>query len=171
MKTIKKVLCLFMFSFLFIQLLSGCYKLIPYHALMYGNVYENRHYFNDEFYENNLTEGSWSEKEDSYVSGENYPKERTVIINNENDFNVTFKDFPVDVDFDKSIIVLHCFTTSSGSKYKIKSIKKDNETIVIKYKTIREKFPIPNASMPITKWVIVVMDKINFETVQFDFSK
>lgn len=110
---VSTILIVISILFIFIQVLCGCQKQMPYHAIMYGNVYENRGYLNKEFYENNLTEGAWSKEQNSYVSGESYPEERTVIIDNEIDFNNTFKEFPLNVDFNKSIIILHCFTTSS----------------------------------------------------------
>lgn len=167
---VSTILIVISISFIFIQVLSGCHKQMPYHAIIYGNVNENRRYLNKEFYENNLTEGAYSEEQKSYVSGESYPKERTVIIDNEIDFNNTFKEFPLNVDFNKSILILHCFTTSSSSEYVIKNVEKVDESVIINYTRPVKKYKSPpNATMPLAKWVIVIIDKLDFETAQFIF--
>ena|GEM_PF-2125297 len=150
--------------------LAGCGNK-KYNAVMYGNVYENRTWLNDEFYENNLTHGSFSSVTGDYVQDETYPTYRTKIIVEKAEFDTVFKEFPVEVDFEQSMIVMHCFTTSSSNPYKIKSIFFDEQALTINYKQLTSKKTVPNASMPISKWVIVKMDKLDIDSAEFIFGK
>lgn|SRR5690554_76943 len=152
--------------------LTGCRSKMPYNAKMFGAIYENRTWINDEFYNNNLTYGSYSSVLENYVEDETYPSSRTKIIVDKADFDTIFEEFPVEVDFEKEMIVMHCFTTASGSSYTMKSIIFNEKTLTINYKTQASKKPASgNASMPLSKWVIVMMDKLDIETAEFIFAK
>lgn len=152
--------------------LVGCGNKIPYNATMYGNIYENRTWLNDEFYEDNLTYGSFSNALGDYVEDETYPPYRIKIIVDKNEFDKVFKEFPVEVDFGKSMIIMHCFTTAAGSPYEIKSIVLDEQALIINYKNSTSKKPTaPNASKPLSKWVLVKLDKLDINTAEFIFDK
>lgn len=162
--------------------LWACETKIPYNAVMFGSVYENRTWLKDEFYEDNLTYGAWSSLMKTYKDGEDepllggyikdaaYPKYRTKIIASKKEFAAIFKAFPQEVDFDQKMVLIHCFTTASSSSYEISSIVFEEQKVIVNYKTPKKKgITPPNASMPLTKWVIVVMDKLNIETAEFIF--
>ncbi len=156
-----------------LSLLAGfaaCGNKIRYNAVMFGDIYENRTWLNDEFYENNLTYDSYSSVIGDYVKDETYPPYRTKIIVDNAEFDTVFKEFPAEVDFEKTMIVMHCFTTASSGKYEIKSISVDEQTLIVRYKhpASKGKTP-PNASNPLAKWVIVTMDKLDIETAEFIF--
>jgi hypothetical protein len=117
-----------------------------------------------------LTHGSWSSVQEKYVDGEMYPQQRTLLVQEQGKFDEIFKEFPTEVDFEKSMIIMHGFTTASGSGYEIKSIVLDGQVLTINYGHPRLKGGTsPNASMPLTKWVVVKMDKLNIETAEFVF--
>ena len=158
------ILCLALF------LPMGCKK-YPYNAVMYGNATKNKAWLNDEFYEENLTGKSWSFVQEIYVSNDEDPETRTVKIADREAFNKTFKEFPEEVDFEKSMILMHGFTTASGSSYEIRDVFIEDRVLTIKYMYIPVKRSPPNASMPMTKWVIVVMDRVDTETVEFRYGK
>ena len=170
-KKLTKILALGVAIIMALGLFAGCGNKIPYNAIMYGNIYENRTWLSDEFYENNLTYGSYSSITEDYVADETYPQYRTKIIVDETEFDIVFKEFPVDVDFEKSMVIVHCFTTASSGSYEIKEITIDGQTLSIKYMQIVSKGKTPpNASKPLAKWVIVTMDKLDIETAEFIFS-
>lgn len=150
--------------------LVACANKLPYNAVMYGEIYEVRTWLKDDFYKENLTFGSFSEDLGDYIKDNAYPQYRTKIITDINEFDAVFKEFPADVDFEKTMILMHCFTTSSSGKYEIKSISVDEKTSIIRYKhpSSKRKTP-PNNSAPLTKWVIVTIDKLDIETVEFIF--
>ena len=75
------------------------------------------------------------------------------------------------MDLEKSMILMHGFTTASGSSYEIRDVFIEDRVLTIKYMYIPVKRSPPNASMPMTKWVIVVMDIVDTETVEFRYGK
>ena len=168
---IKKIICIGVVLIMCLGLFTGCGgNKLPYDAVMYGEIYTNRTWLQDEFYEANLTDGSWSSVQEEYVSGDAYPQKRTIIIADSTEYKKVFKDFPLDVNFENAMIIMHGFTTSSGNPYEIKSIILDEQSLTVNYRhTTSKKSNTPNASAPLTKWVIVVMDKLNTETVEFVF--
>ncbi|MCL2061630.1 MAG: hypothetical protein FWH03_03290 [Firmicutes bacterium] len=171
MKKVVRLLTMGVVLIMGLGVFAGCGgKAMPYNAVMYGEIYTNRTWLQDEFYEANLTSGSWSSLEGEYVSGELYPLTRTKIITDSVEYAEVFKDFPVEVNFENTMIVIHCFTTSSSGKYEIKDISVDEQTLIVRYKhPVSKGKNTPNASQPLTKWVIVVMDKMDIETAEFIF--
>ena len=80
-----------------------------------------------------------------------------------------FKEFD-DIDFTEEIVLLHGFTTASNGEYELKNIKliEKKLTIDCANKKKNELTP-PNASMPNTKWLIVRMNIIAVDSVEFNF--
>lgn len=170
-KRLAKIIAMGVLIIMNIGLFAGCGgNKLPYNAVMYGEIYTNRTWLQDEFYEDNLTRGSWSSVQEVYVNDEAYPSTRTRIIADSAEYSKVFKEFPIEVDFEKTMIVIHCFTTASSGNYEIKSISVEEQTLIVRYKhpASKGKTP-PNASKPLTKWVIVTMDKLEIETVEFVF--
>lgn len=155
---------------LFFMLLSGCGDVkVPYHAVMYGNLNETGQYLKSDFYESNLTYGSYSTVQEDYIQDENIPISLTKIIKTEDAYDRVFKEFPAEVDFEKSMILMYCFTTVSNNTYDIKHISVVGKNIMIRYTLVKSKKPLPNASVPLTKWLIVILDKLDIETTEFMF--
>ena len=150
---------------------NGCGKNekyeLPYNAVMYGNVYDNRLILNDDFYEANLTYGSFSTAIEDYIEDENFPSSRIKIIQTDDEYGTVFKEFPIKISFEKTMIVMYCFTTASGSSYKIKNISIDGKNLSIQCETIKDTQSPQNASVPLSKWIIVTLDKSDIETAEF----
>lgn len=170
-KKLAKLLTLGVLIIMIPGLLAGCVEeKLPYNAIMYGNIYENRTWLKEDFYEANLTYGSFSSAIEGYIEDEAHPSFRTKIIVSNDEYETVFNNFPVEVDFTKSMIVMHCFTTASDSSYEIKKIAIDAQNLTINYRTAKSKKPLAgNASMPLSKWVIVTMNKLDIETAEFIF--
>ena len=159
----RNKLYIILIIFLFAGLsFTGCSveKTIFDNSRIYGDVYINRTWMRDDFYEDNLTASIYLDC--------SLPETRTVEIKNETDFKNTFREFPQLIDFEKSLIVMHGFTTASSSSYDLKTIFLNNNVLSITYMQISDnKKSQPNASIPETKWIIIVIPKINYETIEF----
>jgi len=117
---------------------------------------------------NNKTFGAAS-SDGHYIDDDTFPKERMIIINNETSFKKAFKTFE-DIDFNKKMIVMYAFTTASNSKYELKNIELNEKKLTIEYKTKKtNRINPPNASKPDTKWVIVKLDLLDINEVNFVF--
>lgn len=153
-----------MLTFALLICLTECKKTIPYNARIINDDYE----FNEEFIINNKTFGADS-KDGHYIDDDTFPKERMIIINDETSFHKAFKTFE-DIDFNKEMIVMHAFTTTSNSEYELKSIKLNNKKLTIEYITKKTNgINPPNASKPDTKWLIVKLDSLDIDEVNFVF--
>lgn len=152
-----------MLTFALLICLTGCKKTIPYNARIINDNYE----FNEEYIIENKTLGAYLNNGD--IAGSKYPEERMIIINDETSFKNAFKTFEK-IDFTKEMIVMHAFTTASNSEYELKSIKLNNKKLTIEYITKKTNgINPPNASKPDTKWLIVKLDSLDIDEVNFVF--
>ncbi len=159
-----KRLMIMCFIILGIFMITGCSNKNLYNAEIVTDNYE----FNKEFLMNNKTFGAYL-NDGYYIDDDKYPKERMIIINNETNFNNTFKNFE-NININKEMIVMHAFTTASNSEYELKNIKLNEKKLIIEYSTKKTNgINPPNASMPDTKWLIVKLDLLNIDDVDFIF--
>ena len=156
----KKIMTSF-FIFLSIFVVTGCSNKNLYHAKVINDNYE----FNEDFVMNNKTFGALNE-DGHYIKDEDVPKERMIIINNESDFKYAFKKFEK-IDMNKEMIVMYAFTTAGNSEYEVVNIKISEKKLIVEYTNKKHELGVPNASMPDTKWVIVKMDKLDVDCVEF----
>ncbi len=158
----KKIICTMLLLVLTLCM-AGCNKEIPYNATIIKEKYE----FNAEFLIKNKTYGALLN--DEVIDNAEYPKERMIIIDNMDSFNEIFNCFST-IDFDKEILLMHGFTTASNNEYKLKKINYENGKITIEYTDIKSNGAhAPNASQPDTKWVVVKLERINVNAVEFKY--
>ena len=160
----KRIIVLFVIFILNIFIVTGCSNKNLYDAKIITSNYE----FKEDFLINNKTFGADS-NDGHYIDDDTVPKERMIIVDNETSFNNTFKTFE-DIDFNKEMIVMHAFTTASNSEYELKNIELNGKKLTIEYKTKNtNRINPPNASKPDTKWVIVKLDLLDINEVNFVF--
>ena len=152
-----------MLTFALLICLTGCKKTMPYNARIINDNYE----FNEEYIIENKTLGAYLNNGD--IAGSKYPEERMIIINDETSFKNAFKTFEK-IDFTKEMIIMHAFTTASNSEYELKNIKYNEKKLTIEYITKKTNgINPPNASKPDTKWLIVKLDSLDIDEVNFVF--
>lgn len=159
----RRVMIIF-FIILSVFVITGCSDKNLYNAKIVTDNYE----FNEEFLLNNKTFGAYL-NDGYYIDDEKYPKERMIIINNESDFNKAFKNFE-DIDLNQEMIVIHAFTTASNSEYELKKIKISEKKLIIEYVSKKTNgINPPNASVPDTKWLVVRINRLDVDCVDFIF--
>ena len=68
------------------------------------------------------------------------------------------------------MIVIHAFTTASNSEYELKNINFAEKKLTIEYCTKKTTgINPPNASIPDTKWLVVKINRLDIECVDFIF--
>lgn len=162
-----KKICILCMCITFVVCLTGCKKnkWRKYNAKVISEGYV----FNETFLLDNKTYGSYLNG--YYIEDESYPKERVIIVNNEEYFQEVFDAFP-DIDFNKEMIVLHGFTTSSNGSYEIKSMDVKDRKLSIEYRHHKKStISPPDASKPDTKWFIVKLNYMDICSVEFKFVK
>lgn len=101
---------------------------------------------------------------------EGLPEERTFIITDEEAFNEIFAESPLEVNFDKEMIVLYMFIDGVPSiqNYSIKKIEVEGDTATVYFKS--DKKPWDDRDDAVKPWhrcMVVKMKKMDISTVTF----
>jgi len=172
----KKIIC-FLFAFTMLFALCSCdgyYENLyepPYNAIMYS---KHNSWINPSFLADNKVSGAFYKNENyneddssnKYYEDITSPKSRTFIIKEQETFDLIFSETDLEVNFDEEIIVLYIFADSEGYlKYYITNILMEEPKVTIYYKL--ERSDKKGATQPYQRCLIVKMDKVNVEEVEF----
>lgn len=136
-----------------------------YHAELYSLKYA---YMTAEFAESNRTYGTYYEDADGEtIKDTDSPRTRTHIISNEDEFAAVFINFPADVDLEKQMIVMYMSTVTNNRACELKKLTLDNGELEITFKVQPVKPGIKDTTMPGTRFLAVVMDKADVDSVEF----
>jgi hypothetical protein len=94
------------------------------------------------------------------------PKFRTYIITEKARLDEVFSVHP-DVDFEKEMVVMYAYTSTSGRARKITSVTLDNKNLKIEFKYVEGKPGAGDAKGPETEFLVLRMDKLDIDTVEF----
>ena len=150
--------------------LSSCSK-NKYKAIMYS---QSSDWILSSFLEENKVRGAeylnplYNEFDyaiDAYYYDETSPDDRTFIIDNIDTYNTIFNENMLTIDFDKQIIYLYTFASTSPRDYLIDKISIKEEQLNIYYKL--KKSNMKDATGPHQRCLIVIMDKTNTSSVKF----
>ena len=136
-----------------------------YHAELYHLKYAD---MTAEFVESNRTYGTYYEGTDGKtIKDKDSPRTRTRIIGNEDEFAEVFINFPADVDLEKQMIVMYMSTVSNNRACRLKKLTLDNGKLEITFKVQPVKPGIKDTTMPGTRFIAIVMDKADVDSVEF----
>jgi hypothetical protein len=130
--------------------------------------------YNEDFLKANRTYGAiyWNGDRDpddwekNLEYDETSPKDRTYIITEKAWLDEILSVYP-DVDFEKEMIVMYGFTSTSGRAVKITSVTLDNKNLKIEFKFVAGIPGYKDAKMPETEFLVLRMDKLDIDTVEF----
>jgi len=121
--------------------------------------------YKEDFLKANKTYGSYNFN-GNRVDDETSPKFRTFIITEKARMNEIFSFYP-DIDFEKDMLVMYAYTSVYNRQQIIKSITIDNKNLIIEFKIADAKPGYKDASMPQTRFLVVRMNKLDIDTVEF----
>jgi hypothetical protein len=169
----KKIITLGVLAVMCLGLFTGCGG-NKYNAV----VVEDGVAFNTEFLKENMTYGAYYYNEnynediddwsDRYLRDETSPKSREHIIKAKAEFDKIFTEFPLEVDFDKEMVLVYCYTDDNSRPRIIKSIELDDTTLKIKFKLKEVKPGVLDSTMPGRKCLVVKMGKLDITTAEFE---
>ncbi len=143
----------------------GCAKEMPYNVLYDAKfVDKSEKFMTEEFLEENRLR----------LPGEqnDLPRERTVIIDNEEEFNRAFVSFPCEVDFKQDILVIFMFVDTNYSfDCKLKDMYETENELTI---DIHHEMPKHNedaASKPTHRCSTVKLTNCKFPQIQIKFKR
>jgi len=135
-------------------------EMLPYNAILgLGGPSVLR----EDFMEANRTYGAhWDEEKDSTS-----PEFRTFIVTEKAKLDEIFSVCS-EVDFEKGMVVMYAYTSVYGNRYHIiKSVTLNNKSLRIEFKYVEGKPGLKDASSPQTRFLVIKMDKLDIDTVEF----
>lgn len=169
----KKILILGVLIIMSIGLFAGCGKDNKYNAVLYDDV---RLWMQENFLKANMTYGSvyqyFDENGNMYTSEDTTsPKTRTLVISDLGTFNEAFISFLPNVDFDKEMLVLYIFTTTSINRRVLNSIEFTQQKLTIKFSVKKSQSNGDAIAGPGQMILVVKMDKIAVDATSIEFIK
>ena len=145
-----------------------------YNAVLYDNVNE---WMNKEFLKENKTYGAcylnenYNENEDDWneqiLIDKTSPQSRAFVTKEKEEFDKIFSSFPIEVNFEKEIILIYIFTTVYLSRpYKLNSINVQNQVVIIEYE-MEKANGTTDTSMPGQRCFAVKMNKLEITAAEF----
>ena len=100
---------------------------------------------------------------------------KTLAVTSQEEFDEIFDTFPIEIDYDKEILVLYFFTETSNSyDCTITEIKNSNNELIITLKHKKNNrighTGASDASLPIFRCVAIKMKKIESDNLKVDFA-
>ena len=130
----------------------------------------------NEYIEANLTHSAnyyYSEENEDYIKVENstsYPETRTYVIKDETALKEAYST-PSEIDFEKEMLVIHFYTDIySRVRYLGKVQIDENNVLKIEFDIVPNP-GVGDASMPVQKVLVVKVDKLEVNAVEFKYLK
>jgi len=91
------------------------------------------------------------------------------LIQNKEDFDKAFREFPTELDFEKEMLCIYIFTCNyMGLPYEIIKMSLDDRLLKIEVDFISpKKGAIGSATIPKQRCLVVKMDKLDITTAEF----
>lgn len=166
LKMTKRKALLFVIALIICLCLTGCSG-NKYNAVLYETAIG---FMQEDYIAANMTRNSLiPESKDAPIT-------ITHLISTKDQFDIAFKEFPVEVDFDKEILIVYFFTGYSSYfsyegerivSHTIKKLNVEKEEISI---TIKEKLLVhsPTGMPPTHSCMVVKMDKVEATTANVE---
>ena len=98
------------------------------------------------------------------------PSSRTILIDNQEDFDATFTDCPVEVDFNSEMIVVYTMTSLNRRETKVKKTKIDDGVLSVELYNKHPEKRGGDTCIPYQRYVIVKLDKLDVTEVKVTYT-
>ena len=169
----KKFLKIFIVLFVVLGIcftISACG--VGYNAVVVDSGIE----YTAEFLKNSITYGAWCDNEDFNVEEDDYdgwydsesPETRTYIVSELSEADEIFVKCP-DVDFEKEMLLVYCWTEIYQRRpVVLKSVKvEENQILKVEFTLKNPSGNVGDASMPMRRIIVIKMDKIDISFAEF----
>ena len=157
-----------------LQLLTGC-AAIRYGATLYSDAEE---WLDDAFLEENKISTAYYRNPDftdihgsepEWITYPDEPKTRTFIITEKEEYDRIFTKSPVEVDFEKEMVILYTFCSVyyGGIKYELKTMKVTDDTLTVKFECQYMPPDTDAACQPYQRFFMLTMKKTEITEVKF----
>lgn len=150
---LKKTICIGVIIVMAVFACVGCG--VKYNAVIYDNVTEQ---IKSEYIEAHRTLGAYYGEDN--IADDSNPRSRTIIIKNQEDFDVIFvNSIEYDVNFDSEMLLVYTFTSLFNRTIKINNVKQSNDILKIGLE-------MNKGTRPFQRFVLIKLDKLEITTVE-----
>ena len=179
---------IYVFLFLFVMitavLVIVIYFTLPYNAEIITSVFVtdnhivplNDDYFTESFWKESIISTVTYYNEDYDINDENSidyirypdaPAEIIKIVDTQEEYEQTFTH-QEDIDFENNMLIVWIFYSFSKDYYNLTKIVKEDKKLKIEYIETRiGYFFVHNCSEPMRRYIVISMDKLDVDTVEF----
>lgn len=97
------------------------------------------------------------------------PETRTILIDDQAEFDAAFENCPFEVDLSTEMIVVYTFSFIYSRPTVIKKVSFSDGTLSLKLENKRAKWGVKDACMPYQRYVIIKLDKLDVDEVKVDY--
>lgn len=98
------------------------------------------------------------------------PETRTILIDDQDEFDAAFENCPFEVDLSTEMIVVYTFSFIYSRPTVIKKVSFSDGTLSLKLENKRAKWGVKDACMPYQRYVIVKLDKLDVTEVKVTYT-
>ena len=167
----RKIIAAGLVLLILLQLLTGC-AAIRYGATLYSDTEE---WLDDAFLEENKISTAYYRNpnftdihgsEPKWIKYPDEPKTRTFIITEKEEYDRIFTKSPVEVDFEKEMVILYTCTDVSPREYNLKKMDVNDGVLIAKIKL--EHRNANDSVMPYQRFFMLTMKKAEITKVKFE---
>ena len=126
--------------------------------------------FQESFLSASIVQGDWCISSDS-SDAESFPETRTILVDNQEDFDATFANCPIDVNLDSEMIVIYTASSNNRRETKVKKAFVSDGTLTIELYSKHPKNGGKDTCTPYQRYVIVKLDKASVNQVEVTYTK
>ena len=97
------------------------------------------------------------------------PPSRTILIDDQAEFDAAFVKCPFDIDLENEMIVVYTLTFKNRRETKIKNVSFSDGVLSLELTNKRAKWGAPDTCMPYQRYVVVKLDKRDVDEVKVDY--
>jgi len=110
---------------------------------------------------------SEDEENREYLYDETSPAFRTHIIKEQRELDLVFNN-PPQVSFDEEMIIVYIFTAINARQQILKDLRLEDNTFKIEFTTKEAKPGYKDTSMPMRRFIVIKMEKLDITNVSFE---
>ena len=115
-----------------------------------------------------MVSGEWNR--DAGISDPDaLPSSRTILIDDQAEFDAAFVKCPFDIDLETEMIVVYTLTFINRRETKIKNVSFSDGTLSLELTNKRAKWGAKDTCMPYQRYVIIKLDKLDVDEVKVDY--
>ncbi len=165
----KRICCFVLLLMILIGIFYGCAQFPLNTQVLNGNASEM---IDKTFYDQNYTYGAYyNDYEDgkTKLDDASYPKERTFLITNQQEYDRVFaSDTDLNVDFSSEMLAVYTFTAEYVREIRIDEVAVDGQRLCIDLSMIKPRQGAGDAVMPYQRYVVIKLDKTDVTEVEIN---